>query len=31
VAIRVMYSNPPIHGAAIAAMVMANPALSAEW
>lgn len=31
IAIRVMYSSPPIHGAAIATMVLSNPALSAEW
>lgn len=31
ISVRVMYSNPPIHGAAVAAAVMASPALSAEW
>ncbi|KAI8463047.1 MAG: aspartate aminotransferase [Monoraphidium minutum] len=31
IVVRTMYSNPPIHGAAIAATVLANPALCAEW
>ncbi|GBF94795.1 aspartate aminotransferase [Raphidocelis subcapitata] len=31
IAVRQMYSSPPIHGAAVATAVMANPALSAEW
>jgi hypothetical protein len=30
-AIRPMYSSPPGHGAAIAALVLSDPALLAEW
>lgn len=28
---RPMYSNPPMHGAVIAATILADPALKAEW
>merc|ERR1712070_497552 len=31
IVIRPMYSNPPINGARIAATVMADPELRAEW
>ena len=29
--IRPMYSNPPIHGARIAAKILNTPALDAQW
>lgn len=29
--VRAMYSSPPMHGAAVATAVMADPALRAEW
>lgn len=29
--IRPMYSNPPIHGARIAARILTTPALRSEW
>ena len=29
--VRPLYSNPPIHGARIAAAVLASPALNAQW
>ena len=29
--IRPMYSNPPIHGARIAAEILGDPALRSQW
>ena len=31
IVIRPMYSNPPVHGARIAAEILHNPALRAQW